>query len=90
MHYVDTPLTEQIRKVVSSAWGLDMGDDGERRVGGEESAASRVGAEVVRIGPAWRTTAELEWCHGIAMAAAEEIPEAVPPLRDHASSRSVQ
>jgi hypothetical protein len=90
MPYVDTPLTGQIREVVSSAWGLDVGDAGERLFGGEESAAFRLGTEVVRIGPAWRTTAELEWCHGIAMAAAEEIPEAVPPLPNHAGATVIR
>ena len=90
MPYVDTPLTEQIREVVSSAWGLDAEDVGERLVGGEESAAFRVGAQVVRISPAWRTTAELEWCHSIALAAAEEIPEAVPPLPHQAGATVIR
>ena len=90
MPYVDTPLTGEIREAVSSAWGLDVGDAGERLFGGEESAAFRVGAQVVRIGPAWRTTAELEWCHGIALAAAAEIPEVVPPLPNHAGATVIR
>ncbi len=90
MPYVDTPLTGEIRVAVSSAWGLDAGDAGECLFGGEESAAFRVGAQVVRIGPAWRTTAELEWCHGIAMAAAQEIPEAVPPLPNNAGATVIR
>lgn len=57
-----------------------MWETRERLPGGEESAAFRIGAQVVRIGPAWRSTAELEWCYSVALAAAEEIPEAVPPL----------
>ena len=90
MSYVDTPLTGEIREAVSSAWGLDVRDAGERLFGGEESAAFRVGAQVVRIGPAWRTTAELEWCHGIALAAAAEIPEVVPPLPNHAGATVIR
>ncbi len=90
MPYVDTPLTEQIREAVSSAWGLDVGDAGERLFGGEESAVFHIGDEVVRIGPAMRTTAELEWCHSIALAAAQEIPEAVPPLPNNAGATVIR
>ena len=90
MPHVDTPLTREIREAVSSAWGLDAGDAGGRLFGGEESAVFRVGAQVVRIGPAWRTTAELEWCHSIAVAAAQEIPEAVPPLPNHAGATVIR
>jgi Ser/Thr protein kinase RdoA (MazF antagonist) len=90
MPSVDTPLTRETRDAVSSAWGLDAGDGGERLFGGEESAAFRVGAQVVRIGPTWRTTAELEWCHTIALATAQEIPEVVPPLPHHAGATVIR
>ena len=34
----------------------------------------------MRIGPAWRTSEELEWCHSIARAVVTEVPEVVAPL----------
>ena len=73
MAYADTSLTEQIRQVCPRRGALTWAT-GERLPGGEESAAFRIGAQVVRIGPAWRTTAELEWCHSVALAASERSP----------------
>ncbi|MFG1796507.1 phosphotransferase enzyme family protein [Nocardia sp. NPDC049149] len=78
MVYVDIPLTEDIRTAVAAEWGHK--GDGERLHGGEESAAYRVGEVVVRIGALDRDPAEVEWCNGIAVAAARTVPEAVAPL----------
>lgn len=80
MPFVDTPLTDQIRHAARSAWGVPEDGAAHRLYGGEESAAFRVGRQVIRIGPKWRTSEELEWCHAIARAAAEEIPEALAPV----------
>ncbi len=76
--YVEIPLTEDIRTAVAAEWGHK--GDGVRLFGGEESAAYRVGDVVVRIGPQDRDPAQLEWCNGIAAAAARDVPEAVAPL----------
>lgn len=79
--YADTPLTDEVRDAVGLAWEVDSTLGGDRLVGGEESAAFRIGQDiVVRIGPTWRTNEELEWCHQVALAAARAIPEAVAPL----------
>ncbi|WP_348537975.1 phosphotransferase, partial [Nocardia brasiliensis] len=78
MVYVEIPLTEDIRAAVAAEWGHK--GDGVRLFGGEESAAYRVGDVVVRIGPQDRDPAQLEWCNGIAAAAARDVPEAVAPL----------
>lgn len=78
MIYVDIPLTEDIRAAVAAEWGFK--GDGMRLHGGEESAAYRVGEVVVRIGAVDRDPAEVEWCNGIAVAAARTVPEAVAPL----------
>ncbi|WP_214408618.1 phosphotransferase enzyme family protein [Sphaerisporangium fuscum] len=78
MIYVQTPLTEAVRRAVAEWWGVD--GEGTRLHGGEESAAYRLGDHVVRVGPAWRGTAEIEWCHAIALHAATGLPEAVAPL----------
>ncbi|WP_405164857.1 phosphotransferase [Nocardia sp. NBC_01499] len=78
MIYADIPLTEDIRAAVAAEWGCK--GDGERLFGGEESAAYRVGEVVVRIGGVDRDPAEVEWCNGIATAAARTVPEAVAPL----------
>lgn len=79
--YADTPLTDEIRRLVSETWDVDATVGGERLFGGEESAAFQIGDLVIRVGPTWRTTAELEWCHRIADAAARDVPEVVAPLR---------
>ncbi|GAA1740699.1 phosphotransferase enzyme family protein [Nonomuraea bangladeshensis] len=78
MIFVTTPLTREIREAVASAWGVT--GEGERLHGGEESAAYRLDGHVVRVGPAWRSAAESEWCHAVARHAAAGLPEAVAPL----------
>ncbi|MER5424182.1 phosphotransferase enzyme family protein [Streptosporangium roseum] len=78
MIYVKTPLTREIREAVALTWGVT--GEGERLHGGEESAAYRLDGHVIRVGPAWRATAEAEWCHAIARHAAAGLPEAVAPL----------
>ncbi|PXX57490.1 Ser/Thr protein kinase RdoA (MazF antagonist) [Nocardia tenerifensis] len=78
MIYADVPLTEDIRAAVAAEWGYK--GDGERLFGGEESAAYRLGDVVVRIGALNRDPATVEWCNGIAVAAARTVPEAVAPL----------
>lgn len=80
MAYVDTPMTSSVREAVEASWGLTVGGEGVRLPGGEESASYRVGQRVVRIGPDWRTEAELEWCYAIAARAAGEVPEVTAPL----------
>ncbi|MFF0521110.1 hypothetical protein ACFYTC_20555 [Actinomadura nitritigenes] len=81
MPFVDTPLTAAMRRAVQDAWGRPVDGEPVRLYGGEESAAYRAGDIVVRVGPASRTNAEAEWCHGIAAHAAAGLPEAVAPLR---------
>ncbi|MEU7856793.1 phosphotransferase [Nonomuraea sp. NPDC049141] len=78
MIYVKTPLTREIREAVALTWGVT--GEGERLHGGEESAAYRLDGHVIRVGPAWRTAGESEWCHAIARHAAAGLPEAVAPL----------
>lgn len=52
--------------------------------GGEESAVWRLATDcepiVVRISPAWRTVAELQWVHDLTRFTARVIPEVVAPL----------
>ncbi|MBT2209921.1 phosphotransferase [Actinomadura sp. NEAU-AAG7] len=81
MIYAETPLTGAMRKAVQDAWNVPADGPAERLFGGEESAAYRIGALVVRVGPAWRSDAETEWCHAVAAHAASRMPEAVAPLR---------
>jgi Ser/Thr protein kinase RdoA (MazF antagonist) len=81
MPFVDTPITSEMLGAVERHWRLEV-DHGAPHVrlhGGEESVAYRVGNHVVRIGPPWRTEEDTEWCHGVAAAAAVNIPEAVAP-----------
>lgn len=52
--------------------------------GGEESAVWRLvtnrGAIVIRVSPAWRTVAELQWAHDLMHFTARTVPEVVEPL----------
>ncbi|WP_131737403.1 phosphotransferase enzyme family protein [Actinomadura roseirufa] len=90
MIYVETPLTDRMRRAVRDAWGRDACGPAERLFGGEESAAYRIGDLVVRVGPAWRGDAEIEWCHAVAARAAGGLPEAVAPLRTAAGGTIVR
>ncbi|SDG89614.1 Ser/Thr protein kinase RdoA involved in Cpx stress response, MazF antagonist [Sinosporangium album] len=80
MIYVETPLTDAMRRSVEEAWGRGVDGDAVRLHGGEESAAYRLGDVVLRVGPEWRSAAEAEWCHGVAVHAALTLPEAVAPI----------
>lgn len=74
-------LTTEVLSAVGRHWEMDLQARARplRLMGGEESAAYRLGAHVVRIGPAWRSDAELEWCHRVAAEAALAVPEAIAP-----------
>ncbi|PZG40034.1 serine kinase [Spongiactinospora gelatinilytica] len=78
MIYTETPVTDAIRQALVTTWGVDGQE--ERLFGGEESAAYRIGDHVVRIGPTWRGSAEIEWCHAVARHAVARLPEAVTPV----------
>ena len=81
MVYDSTPLTSEIVEAVVRHWGVEATEDGERLHGGEESSAYRVGGNVIRVGPAWRSDAELEWAYVVTTHAAATVPEVVAPLR---------
>lgn len=80
MPFVETPLTQAVVASLASGWSIQCISAPQRLCGGEESAAYRIGSKVVRVGPAWRGSDELEWCFAVAQAAAEHVPEAVAPL----------
>lgn len=90
MPFVDTPLTAAMRRAVQDVWGRPVDGEPVRLYGGEESAAYRAGDIVVRVGPASRTNAEAEWCHGVAAHASADLPEAVAPLRARDGSTVVR
>jgi Ser/Thr protein kinase RdoA (MazF antagonist) len=81
--FADTRLTTDIVTAIRRHWALAVAPSelAERLPGGEESAAYRIGGHVVRIGPRWRSSAEMEWCHAVATAAASRVPEAIAPCR---------
>ena len=83
---VDTAMLVGVRLVdsvideIDEAFGVTLDREPSRLPGGEESAAFRCGDLVVRVGPTWRADAELEWTNEVALAAADEVAEAVAPL----------
>jgi Ser/Thr protein kinase RdoA (MazF antagonist) len=79
MVFEETPLGTQVLEAVARYWGINA-TQGERLHGGEESSAYRLADHVVRIGPSWRSEAELEWAHAIAVFAARALPEAISPI----------
>ena len=78
--WADIPLTDDIREAVAHAFEIDTTSPAERLYGGEESASYRVGDNVIRIGPEWRDTGELEWCYAVASHAGLTIPEVPSPM----------
>ena len=81
MVYADIPLTPALRRGLAAAFGVPMQERAIRLHGGEESAAYRIGAVVVRIAPQWRTDREMAWFAQLADHAAAVVPEVVAPLR---------
>lgn len=80
--YADIPWTGGIARTVAVHFGIDVpAGPAVRLHGGEESAAYRVGAHVVRIGPVWRGDGQMEWCHAVAARAASAAPEFLAPVR---------
>jgi Ser/Thr protein kinase RdoA (MazF antagonist) len=79
--WADIPLTEEILDAVRKTFGVDVTQAPGRLHGGEESASYRVGGDVIRLSPAWREDAELEWCYAIATMASRKVPEAHAPRR---------
>ncbi|GHE09638.1 aminoglycoside phosphotransferase family protein [Streptomyces alanosinicus] len=75
MAIAEVPLTAAARRACG------VSGPATRLYGGEESAAWRVGDNVVRIGPSGKDPTEAEWCHRVAAAArACGCAEAVAPL----------
>jgi Ser/Thr protein kinase RdoA (MazF antagonist) len=80
--YSDTPLTPEIQRAVAAEFGVrGPARAAQRLYGGEESAAYRLGDDVVRVGPDWRADARAEWCHAVAARAAAAAPEFLAPRR---------
>jgi len=82
MAYADIPFTEELRREVSAAFGVPE-QKAVRLHGGEESAAYRIADLVVRIGPRWRTDAEMRWFARLAAHAAAAVPEVIAPVAAH-------
>jgi hypothetical protein len=92
MVFVDIPPTDAVRSDVFRSWGLSLDGTAVRLYGGEESASYRVGTHVIRIGPTWRSLAELEWAYSVAAQVAAQVPEVptpVPAQRGAYSSPSI-
>lgn len=73
-------LVDSVIDEIDEAFEVTLHRGAVRLEGGEQSAAFRCGDVVVRVGPTWRTDDELRWTNEVALAAAEEVGEAVAPL----------
>ena len=73
-------LVDSVIDEIDEAFGVTLARTWSRLPGGEESAAFRCGDLVVRVGPTWRSDAELAWCNEVALAAADVVAEVVAPL----------
>ncbi|RJQ74666.1 hypothetical protein D5S17_22085 [Pseudonocardiaceae bacterium YIM PH 21723] len=89
MPFAETPLTDAMRAAVTTHW-RPLDGPAVRLHGGEDSTAYRIGDLVVRVGPAGRSPAELEWCHAILNQIAPTIPEVITPLPTHSGTTVVQ
>lgn len=76
---LDAEFGERIAHAVASEWGFPVGS-ARRLHGGQESVVYRVGDHVVRVGPSWRTVADLNWSGSVASAAARHVPQAIAPV----------
>ncbi|NUO57876.1 MAG: phosphotransferase [Hamadaea sp.] len=80
MVYAEIPYTAAVREAVGAAFGVPD-EPAVRLQGGEESAAYRVADLVIRLGPSWRTDAEMAWFAGLAAHASAAVPEVIAPLQ---------
>ncbi len=77
--FANIPLTATVLDAVCSHWDIPTAS-ADRLPGGEESAAYRLGNHVVRMGPPWRSSSELEWCYAVVAHAGRHVPEVVAPI----------
>jgi Ser/Thr protein kinase RdoA (MazF antagonist) len=77
---VGVRLVDSIIDEIDEAFGVTLDRDWSRLHGGDESAVFRCGDVVVRVGPTWRTDAELAWCNEVALVAGDLVAEVVVPL----------
>jgi Ser/Thr protein kinase RdoA (MazF antagonist) len=87
--FAATPLASATVMAAVRAWARPLDGTPVHLYGGEDSTAYRLGDVVLRIGPAQRDPAEVEWCHGIAARAAAAVPEVPVPLRTPAGTTVV-
>jgi Ser/Thr protein kinase RdoA (MazF antagonist) len=73
-------LADSIIDELDEAFGVTLDRAWTPLHTGGESAVFRCGDVAVRVGPTWRTDAELVWSNEVALAAAELVAECVAPL----------
>lgn len=75
-------LSQEVLRAVEAAWALALDESLVLPLeGGEESACFRVDDLVIRIGPAWRTDGDAEWCYSVATEAGRRCYKALAPVR---------
>jgi Ser/Thr protein kinase RdoA (MazF antagonist) len=82
LHAGHAEINDELLEVVDQSYGLQI--KVQRLLeGGEESknflATTSAGNRVIRIGPSWRTSAELEWSYALAAHAATQTAEPLAP-----------
>jgi Ser/Thr protein kinase RdoA (MazF antagonist) len=73
-------LADSIIDELDEAFGVTLDRSPARIHQSTESAVFRCRDVVVRVGPTWRTDAEVEWCNEVALAAADVVAECVAPI----------
>lgn len=79
-----------VLRAVEAAWSLELSGVAAPLHRGQESVAFRLGAVVLRIGPAWRSEEEAEWCYAVASEVSRHYPLALAPLRTARGSATIR
>ena len=82
---MQAPDLDRLKQIVADRYGFNSMGAWSPIVNGDECLVWWVeqgeSPLIVRVSPAWRTPAELQWTHDLTLHCAQSIPEVVAPLR---------
>ena len=84
-------MISRLKQAIEDRYHISLSNDWSQIIdGGDECVIYRVETKkepiIVRICPAWRTIAELQWVHRFTLHCAASIPEVVSPIADRHGS----